>query len=95
MSIVVFWIDECETDSLAPSIYWESRFKVFDDSALGEALAFAEKTRKCGHRHVTISTELSGCVGKSGVSSVQDGKTPDGHEYEWSKQHRGGPPLIE
>jgi hypothetical protein len=29
-------------------------------------------------------------VGKPGVDAVVDGKTPDGHDYEWSKAGRAG-----
>ena len=29
-------------------------------------------------------------VGPIGVSAVEDGKTPDGHDYEWSKAGRAG-----
>jgi hypothetical protein len=31
-------------------------------------------------------------VGKPGVDAVVDGKTPDGHDYEWSKTGRAGKP---
>jgi hypothetical protein len=31
-------------------------------------------------------------VGKPGVDAVVDGKTPDGHDYEWSKAGRAGKP---
>lgn len=41
-------------------------------------------------RHVTISSELSSNIGKPGVDSVLDGKTPDGEDYEWDKAHRIG-----
>lgn len=84
MSIVVYWLDryECKMGWLE-----------FTDGQLTEALACAEKKRKAGLSHVCISSELDDQVGKPGVSSVEDGKTPDGFDYEWSKQHRGGPPA--
>lgn len=84
MSIVVFWIDEYEI---------KTQSKMFSDDEFMLALSKAENLRKSGYKHVTISSELGDCVGKPGVSSVEDGKTPDGLDYEWSKQHRGGPPL--
>ena len=91
MSIVVFWIETYETDSLG--LVTESYFKEFGETELSQALAFAEKQRKDGRKHVIISTELSASVGKPGVNAVVDGKTPDGHDYEWSKKHRGNPTL--
>ena len=84
MSIVVFWIDEHEQ---------KTSHKKFTDAELSLALKTAEDRRKSGYSHVCISSEMDNQVGKSGVSSVEDGKTPDGLDYEWSKQHRGGPPL--
>jgi len=93
MGIVVFWIETYETDSLAPGLVTESYFKEFGETELSQALAFAEKQRKDGRKHVIISTELSASVGKPGVNAVVDGKTPDGHDYEWSKKHRGNPTL--
>lgn len=94
MSIVVFWLESrINDDCMLPHMTVESLYKKFDDSQLSEALTFAEVRRKQGHNHVVISSEMDNQVGKSGVSSVEDGKTPDGFDYEWSKQHRGGPPL--
>jgi hypothetical protein len=29
-------------------------------------------------------------IGKPGVDAVVDGKTPDGHDYEWSMAGRAG-----
>jgi len=29
-------------------------------------------------------------VGKPGVAAVENGKTPDGHDYDWSKATRAG-----
>ena len=93
MGIVVFWLETRETDSLAPGLVTESSFKEFNETELTSALAFAEKQRKDGRQHVIISTELSSSVGKPGVNSVENGKTPDGIDYEWSKKHRGHPGL--
>lgn len=94
MSIVVFWLHEyIEDDTMLPYLAADPCFKKFKDIELSAALAFAEQQRKAGHSHVTISSELSNHVGKAGVTSVEEGKTPDGEDYEWSKQHRGGPQL--
>ena len=58
----------------------------YDDDQLSEALRTCERMRKAGRTHVTISSELSGSVGKAGVDSVVDGKTPDGVQYDWTKR---------
>ncbi|MEO6277020.1 hypothetical protein [Roseateles sp.] len=62
----------------------------FGSKELTQALACAEDRRRQGHRHVSISTELEGSVGRPGVSAVESGKTPDGEAYEWSKAGRAG-----
>ena len=85
MSIAVFWID----NTFEPS---QPKVETFLSSELGPALKFAEDQRKIGFPHVTISTELEDNIGKPGVNSVEDGKTPDGHDYEWSKKQRGDGP---
>ena len=93
MSIVVFWLHEYIEDGAMQLKAADPCFKKFKDIELSAALVFAEQQRKAGHSHVTISSELSNHVGKAGVTSVEEGKTPDGEDYEWSKQHRGGPQL--
>lgn len=94
MSIAVLWIETWIEDSgLAPFVDRAAQFKEFNDTQLAEALNFAAEKRKDAKcSHVVINTELADNVGKPGVNSVENGKTPDGHDYEWSKQHRGGPP---
>jgi len=79
MSIVVFY--------LSAGLPQCVRFK---DTQMTEALAQCQLFRNMGHDHVTMSSQLEGNVGQMGVDSVQDGKTPDGHEYTWSKAHRAG-----
>jgi hypothetical protein len=49
-----------------------------------------EARRRAGMLHVSLSTDFSHHVGKPGVAAVEDGKTPDGHAYEWSKAGRAG-----
>jgi hypothetical protein len=84
MSIIVFWIVDTPT---------ESDYRSFFDNQLTDALKFAEVKRKEGFHHVTLSSEMTGSVGKPGVTSIEDGRTPDGEAYGWSKQHRGNPHL--
>lgn len=66
--------------------------RVFNEKELTEALEYCQELRDQRCINVVLSSEPSGMVGGFGVDSVEDGKTPDGQEYEWSKQHRGGPP---
>lgn len=79
MSIVVYWLDQGRR--CPPPMY-----KSFDKDELTDALNFSEELRKAGYRHVTISCEADGNVGKPGVDSVKDGKTPDGQPYDWVKR---------
>lgn len=85
MSIVVFHL---EHTSMGP----EPKHLDFKDSELSMALAHCDSLRKRKGQvsHVVISSEMSGVVGLPGVSSVIDGKTPDGHPYDWSKSGRAG-----
>jgi hypothetical protein len=39
---------------------------------------------------ITMCSEMTDHVGKVGVDSVEDGKTPDGHVYDWNKDSRIG-----
>jgi hypothetical protein len=39
---------------------------------------------------ITMASEDMNNVGQLGVASIIDGKTPDGHDYEWSKAGRAG-----
>ena len=80
MSIVVYY----KIGAVAPFS------ETFLDSELAIALARVEVLRKDGARHVCISSEMEASIGKPGVTSVEDGKTPDGEVYDWSKQHRAG-----
>ena len=53
---------------------------------LNEAMAFA----KTIDAFVTIRGENFEVVGRFGVDSVQNGKCPDGIEYDWNKASRIG-----
>jgi hypothetical protein len=82
MSIVVFWLSQGQ-----PFV------QHFDDGQLLAGLSFAEGKRKEKdpqglpvNNHVVMNSELGDCVSKPGVSD----ELPQG--YDWSKQHRGGPP---
>lgn len=89
MSIVVYYLDPT---MIGPSAVGYEEFK---DIELMESLKAAERLRKAGMRNVSISSELSDSVGKPGVDTITDDrKTPDGHDYEWSKQHRGAGPRT-
>lgn len=71
----------------------EVKSRVFPDTKLSEALSFCQQLRDERCINVVLSSEPSNMVGGFGVDSVENGKTPDGQDYEWSKQHRGGPPM--
>lgn len=83
MSIVVYWL-EGEGEAALPVC------EFFAGNELTQALAWAEDRRRQGHRHVSISTELEGSVGRPGVAAVEGGRTPGGEAYEWSKAGRAG-----
>lgn len=81
MSIVVYWLEGEGAQPVCAQ---------FDAQALVQALACAETQRRAGHRHVCISTALDDQVGAPGVAAVEDGRTPDGQTYDWSKAGRAG-----
>ena len=62
------------------------------NAELKAALDCVESRRRAGMAHVSLSTDFSHHVGKPGVAAVEDGKTPDGQAYEWSKAGRAGKP---
>lgn len=87
MSICIFWL---ELDSGNGEL--TACHRVFGDKEFNPALSFCKEIRTQTDRpevvvsHVTMSTELSDMVGKAGVDSVENGKTPDGVEYSWTKR---------
>lgn len=83
MSIVVYWLEEV-LDIVGPVSIPQHKF--FADAGLVDALAFCKNLRDAGCSHVTISTENPNSVGKPGVDSVENGKTPDGVDYTWTKR---------
>ena len=61
----------------------------YDEETLTGALKAAEGLRRQQrYSFVTIVSEDPNCVGKAGVDSVENGKTPDGHVYSWVKRRR-------
>lgn len=74
-------------------IYWTDPDGVprsHDEETIVKALAFVKEKRDAGNTFVTMASEDQNCVGKPGVDAVVDGKTPDGHDYDWSKAGRAG-----
>jgi len=57
---------------------------------LKEALQYTEGFRKLGMTFVVMVSEHPDSVGRPGVDSVVDGKTPDGVAYTWNKESRIG-----
>jgi hypothetical protein len=70
-------------------VYWTDE----DDVAHGHpyadlsaVLIVTKNLRDAGMRFVTMVSEDPNCVGKMGVDTVADGKTPDGVPYSWVKR---------
>lgn len=82
MSIVVYWLTR----------EGAAAHQEFASTELLPALKFGEERRREGLRHVSLSSELDERVGTSGVASVEGGRLPDGHVYDYNKAHRGGGP---
>ena len=57
-------------------------------SELTEALRASKELRDMGRRFVTMVSEDPNCVSKAGVDSVENGKTPDGHVYDWKMRRK-------
>lgn len=83
MSIVVYWLDP-QIDHLR--LEDRARARSFKAEELLAALKFCEDLRGAGISHVSLSSENPNSVGKPGVDSIVDGKTPDGQEYTWMKR---------
>lgn len=66
-------------------IYWttaDNDAHAQDEAVLTRALEIVKAKRDAGHAFVTMVAEDPQHVGKPGVDSVVDGKTPDGQDYE-------------
>ncbi|QNP49827.1 hypothetical protein [Diaphorobacter aerolatus] len=89
MSIVVFYLRNQSPEGAAPA--WQPECLHFSDKQMSEALKQCQLLRADAHNaHVTISSEMREMVGPMGVSAVEEGRTPDGQDYEWSKAGRAG-----
>ena len=83
---MVFWIDIEDIGS---------HCEFFDSTeyadAMGEAMRLMTQLRKePQNQFVTMVSQNPNSVGKPGVDSIENGKTPDGHAYTWSKAGRAG-----
>ncbi len=81
ISIAVYYLD-------AQGVAQVRVFAGAPGAALGPALKEVEQLRRAGMRHVCISSDNLQSVGKPGVDGVEDGKTPDGQAYGWTKRRR-------
>jgi hypothetical protein len=81
MPIAIFYLDAYTGDP---------KVEKFDDTKLLVVLDRMKYLRDHGNHFVVSASEMADSVGKPGVDSVKDGKTPDGHDYDWSKSHRAG-----
>ena len=89
MSIVVFHLHNAQPEGQAPE--WLAQCHAYSDQEMGQALAHCQTLRAdARNAHVCISSELREMVGIMGVSAVENGRTPDGEVYEWSKAGRAG-----
>jgi len=89
MSIVVFYLHNIAPEDQPPA--WQAHCQAYSDQAMSEALAQCQTLRADPRNaHVCISSELREMVGIMGVSAVENGRTPDGEVYEWSKAGRAG-----
>jgi hypothetical protein len=61
-----------------------------DEAVLTKALEVVKEKRDAGFAFVTMVAEDPQHVGKPGVDAIEGGKTPDGHDYDWSKAGRAG-----
>jgi hypothetical protein len=84
-------------DTTKYTIYWTYkgvRPNSLVKTTLGEALKFVEELRKDAVANeftfITMVGENQNQVGKAGVDSVVDGKTPDGVDYTWNMSARIG-----
>jgi hypothetical protein len=69
----------------------ESPFVGFlDEPTLKQALDSCERLRGLNYRMVTMVAVDSNQVGLPGVAGVENGKLPDGSDYDWTKTDRVG-----
>lgn len=91
MGIVVFYLRNNVEDAEAEQPDWQPQCLAYSDKQMSEALAQCQRLRADPrHAHVVMSSELRDMVGQVGVAAVEDGRTPDGELYDWSKAGRAG-----
>jgi hypothetical protein len=84
---MVYWME----DSGSHLGVSRQQFEFFKPEEMTEALNFMNELRKREDvEFVTFVGQNADSVGKAGVDTIANGMTPDGHKYEWSKQHRAG-----
>lgn len=89
MSIVVYYLLNTAAEDAVPA--WQPQCLPYSDAQMSEALQQCQRLRNNPrHAHVTMSSELRDMVGPVGVAAVEDGRTPDGEVYDWSKAGRAG-----
>lgn len=88
MSIVVYYLHNTQPEGEA---HWQPQCIAYTDQQMREALAHCQALRADPrHAHVVISSELRDMVGPVGVAAVEEGRTPSGDIYDWSKAGRAG-----
>lgn len=89
MSIVVFHLHN--TAPADQPAAWQPQCRAYSDQEMGQALADCQTLRADPRNaHACISSELRTMVGVMGVAAVENGRTPDGAVYDWSKAGRAG-----
>lgn len=89
----VFWVQidtySRQFDTILPFV------ELFDSNSMTKALIFMEELRKRDNvQFVTMACQNSNSVGKPGVDTVADGKTPDGVPYTWVKRRPPDTPKF-
>lgn len=87
--IVVFYLMDESTSDNKPNM--TAMHRDYSDTQMLKAIADTNELRlDCRVSHVVMSSQLGGMVGKSGVDSVENGRTPNGEIYDFSKAGRAG-----
>lgn len=79
----VYWMDVFDGGSIHCRVYSKPHHADPMMSALNE---MAELRKTAGVEFVSMVSQNGDSVGKPGVDSIVDGKTPDGVEYSWTKR---------
>lgn len=58
----------------------------FDSTRMTDALNAVQDLRKMGLTFVTMVCENTDHVGQMGVTTVENGRLPDGTDYDWRKR---------